>query len=247
MRSAWNQASPEYQQNQQISTCDVYYGAWSPSENELQLLGDLNGKNVLDFGCGGGQSVIALARQGAIVTGVDISNVQLQYALDLARQEDVSVTFLEGGVEQLAILPSESWEVILSLNVLPYIEDPQDFLMECSRLMTKGGRLIISLDHPLRNCFVDEEDNDLALYPVRSYFDRTAMHWHFSDSSSKMLSYHRTTSDWIDEINDAGLQLLRLLEPPPVAEMVDALWPIDSAQAALRNIPQTIIFIAKKG
>ena len=244
MQSAWNKVSPEYQQNQRISTSDVYYGAWSPSESELQLLGDLNGKRVLDFGCGGGQSAIALARQGALVTGIDLSSIQLQYALNLASQENVTVTFLAGGVEQLAMLPPESWEVILSLNVLPYIEEPQDFLKECSRLLQKGGRLVISMDHPLRNCFVDEEENDLALYPVRSYFDRRAMHWQFSDSGTWMVSYHRTTSEWIDALSGAGLRLLRLLEPPPVAEMVDRLWPADGAQAALRNIPQTILFIA---
>jgi hypothetical protein len=61
-----------------------------------------------------------------------------------------------------------------------------------------------------------------------------------------METYHRTVGQWIDLLATAGLQLLRLVEPPPLQAMLDAAWPEDDALAPLRLVPQAIIFVAEK-
>ena len=258
MRQAWNQASATYQKNQQIASDSVYYGPWSPPESELQLLGDLRGRKVLEIGCGGGQSAIALARQGAIVTGIDISDAQLKFARQLAQNEGVSVRFIQSDAQQLASitdtphatdnprLASAQWQMILSINTFQYLADIEAVLRSCHQLLSNRGRLVISLDHPMRSCFIDEEENELALYPVRDYFDTTPLSWQFSDSGNWMVSYHHTVGEWLAALCGAGFRLLQLVEPPLVAEIADELWPVDGAQAALRNLPHTLILIAEK-
>ena len=72
----WEFSSKDYQKECRIPM-DIHYGPGSPNEKHLKLMGNLNGKKVLEIGCGGAQCGIAMAKQGAQVTGIDISKEQL--------------------------------------------------------------------------------------------------------------------------------------------------------------------------
>ncbi len=87
MRQAWNRTSAAYQAQHQLSTDAAQYGPWAPDEKTLRLLGDVRSKRIMELGCGGGQCSIAFAKQGALVTGLDLSDDQLSYARQLARRE----------------------------------------------------------------------------------------------------------------------------------------------------------------
>ncbi|MFN8444046.1 MAG: class I SAM-dependent methyltransferase [Caldilineaceae bacterium] len=250
-QSAWNRASTIYQRKQQLSTKQVHYGPWSPSEEELHLLGDLRGKHVLDLGCGGGQNCIAMVRQGATVTGVDFSETQLRYAELLVAQQLApalaqQLRFVHHDAEHLAEVASATIDLVVSVNTLQYVGDVARALHECERVLGEEGRLIFTTDHPLRSCFVDEEADELAIYPIRSYFNDEPMRWQFPESGAWMVSYHHTLAQWVELLADAGFQLQRLLEPPPPADLADELWPLDGPLAEMRHIPQTMIVVAKK-
>ncbi|MFX1286438.1 MAG: class I SAM-dependent methyltransferase [Promethearchaeota archaeon] len=66
----------------------------APGEKELGLLGNVKGKRILELGCGGGQNSIVLAKWGAKVIGLDISEIQLECANILAKKEGVRVDWL---------------------------------------------------------------------------------------------------------------------------------------------------------
>ena len=70
-RDWWDKASEHYQAENRIPTDDVLYGPFSPGESELNLLGDVKNKRILEIGCGGGQSSIAFAKRGAKCTAID--------------------------------------------------------------------------------------------------------------------------------------------------------------------------------
>ncbi len=174
MRAAWDEASADYQDRHRIPTHSAHYGPFAPGENELRLLGDVNGRRILEVGCGGGQCAIAFAKQGATVAGQDLSEVQLAFARTLAENEGVSVEFVQGGTEDLSAFEGESWDVVFSAYVFQYVADMARTLAECYRVLIPGGRLVFSLDHPFRDCFWDEEDDEHVLFPARSYFDHPA-------------------------------------------------------------------------
>lgn len=246
MREAWNRVSARYQARQQIATTDIHYGPWAPGERQLQLLGEVQGQRVLELGCGGGQCCLALAKRGALAVGIDLSDEQIAFARTLAAQEKVQVTFICGSATDLVGVQSNNWDLVFSVYTFPYIDDMPRCLAECYRVLRPGGRLIFSLDHPLRDCFFDAEEEELALYPVRSYFDNNPMQWTFADTGVRMQSQHYTLSQWVNLLQTNGFQLHQVVEPLPPTDLVDELWPLDSPYAPLRNLPQTIIFVAQK-
>lgn len=246
MRTAWNANSEAYQSLHEIGTESAHYGPWARLENDLRLLGDVRGVHIFETGCGGGQCTIAFAKQGAIATGVDLSDTQITFARRLAAQERVDVTFAQADITDLTTFEDQSQDIVFSTYVFQYVDDIERCLLECARLLKHGGRLVFSLDHPFRDCFHDDEEDAIAIYPVRSYFDGSPMHWTFGPRSTPMQSYHRSIAQWTELLTTAGFQLTRLLEPEPPVEMLDEIWPVDDPLASMRLVPQTIIFVAEK-
>ncbi len=72
VRTAWDRMSPSYQAETRISVDDVHYAPLAPGERELKILGDVQGKRVLELACGAAQNAIAVSKWGARVTAVDI-------------------------------------------------------------------------------------------------------------------------------------------------------------------------------
>jgi len=246
-QSTWDRLSADFQARHDRATDSAHYGPWAPREDELRLLGDVRGRHILDLGCGGGQCTIAFARQGAIATGVDISAAQLGYARRLAAAEKVDVQFVQATAEDLSAFAAGAWDIVFSTYALPYVADLPRCLAECSRLLYAGGLLIFSLDHPLRDCFFDMEEDEMVIFPSRSYFDNQPARWRWPDRIDLVLqSYHHTIAQWIAMLAVADFRLTRLLEPAPPANLLDAIFPSDGALAPLRLIPQTIIFVAEK-
>jgi SAM-dependent methyltransferase len=246
MEQLWDAVSALYLERQPRDLDEIVYGLLAPTERELGLLGDLRHLLVLDLGCGGGQTTIALARAGAKATGVDSSRAQLRHARRLAAGE-TNVDYVHADITRLDGFADESYDLAFSAYALPYVEDVQACLAEWWRVLRPGGRLVFSLDHPLRDCFRDLEDDDLMPYPVRSYFDRAAWQWEFPGSGVFLRSQRRTIGDWLDVVQDAGFGRVRMVEPLVPSDLMDEFWPEDSALASLRMIPHTLIVLAEKG
>jgi len=246
MRAAWNRLSATYQADHHIPTNSAHYGWWSPPESELNLLGDVRGLRILEVGCGGGQCSIAFARQGAVAAGLDLSDEQLAFARQLAAQEDVAVQFVQGSADDLSAFAAGAWDLVFSAFAFQYVADMPRCLLECSRVLRSGGRLVFSLDHPFRDCFADDENDEMSIVPVRSYFSNEAMRWRWGSTGIHMQSHHWSIAQWSEMLAAAGFLLRRILEPPPPADLLDQVWPTDDALASLRLIPQTIIFVAEK-
>jgi ubiquinone/menaquinone biosynthesis C-methylase UbiE len=170
-RRAWDQAAAHYQQAIAEPRSLVHYGPWVPAEAELQLLGDVRGLAILELGCGGGQCAVAFAQQGAQVTGVDVSAAQLHYAQERAAAAGVAVTFVAASAANLVGFADGAWDLVFAVYALPYVTPLEQCLAECWRVLRPGGRLVFSLDHPVRDCFFDAQEQELVLYPVHDYFD----------------------------------------------------------------------------
>lgn len=147
---AWDKLSEYYQQSRRISLENVHYGAYSPGEKQLRIIGDVSGLDILEIGCGGGQNSIVLKKQGAnSVVGIDRSENQLKYARTLADTFDIQVSFLKMDMEDMSELEDGSFDLILSSHAINYASDIKIVFRECNRLLRASGRLVTCLSHPL--------------------------------------------------------------------------------------------------
>jgi ubiquinone/menaquinone biosynthesis C-methylase UbiE len=244
LRRKWNRISPFYQAEHDIPTDFVHYGPHCPNEDQLQLIGDVRGKRVLEVGCGGGQCSIAFAKRGAVVTGIDLSDNQIEFARELAARNGVVVSFLQGDAQDLSAIPDASQEIVFSAYALQFVEHMDRCFSEVARVLRPGGLFVFSLDHPFWYCLPDGE-----LVVESSYFDSAYWYEWEQDGLSahpRMTEYHRTIGEWHRLLCAAGFEVLDMVEPEPVEVGSGQDWGGCYAPERQRMVPATIIWKARK-
>ena len=244
-RKAWNTIAKAYQERYQLPTDRLVYGPRCPGEDELHLLDDVSGLRAIVLGCGGGQDCIVLAKQGAQVTGIDLSDEQISYGRRLAEREEVLVTLLQGSVEELKGIEDESQDLAISLYTLNYVERADRALAEAYRVLRSGSPFVLSVHHPFVSCLEDGPPYGV----VKGYWDSEQdWQWDFPEASvsARLRSWERPVSEWFSLLTEAGFRVERLLEPAPVdgdaSPWQDPSQPLERMQLA----PATLIIRAVK-
>jgi SAM-dependent methyltransferase/ADP-ribose pyrophosphatase YjhB (NUDIX family) len=244
-RRAWNMISRAYQDRYQLPTDRLVYSGGAPGEAELGLLGDVSDLKVIVLGCGAGQECIVLAKQGAQVVGVDLSDRQIEYGRRLAEREGVSLTLLQGNVEELRGVEDETQDLAVSLHAMNYVEQAGRAFREAYRVLKPGSSLVLSVHHPFDACLEDAPPFAVA----KSYWDEAVDgQWDFPESSvaARMRSWYRPVSGWFGLLAGAGFRVERMLEPPPVAQGTEPWRLLGSRPQKAELVPDTLIIKAVK-
>ncbi|MCW9718006.1 bifunctional 2-polyprenyl-6-hydroxyphenol methylase/3-demethylubiquinol 3-O-methyltransferase UbiG [Avibacterium sp. 21-599] len=108
----------------------------------------LFGKNVLDVGCGGGILAEAMAKQGANVTGIDMTTAPLEVAKLHAQENGLSIdyqqTTIENFLEKYTALDGEKFDVITCMEMLEHVPEPSSIINTCKALLKPNGVLFFS-------------------------------------------------------------------------------------------------------
>jgi ubiquinone/menaquinone biosynthesis C-methylase UbiE len=126
-----------------------------------ELIKDVKGKNVLDFGCGSGRFSKIMAESGAHVTALDISEHQIELANRINAHKNI--TYEIGNESNLCKFQDSSFDLVLLNMVFPTLSDTEEaenIIKEISRVLCSNGRLITGFLHPL------------FLHPVQKVNDR---------------------------------------------------------------------------
>ncbi|MGB9792759.1 MAG: class I SAM-dependent methyltransferase [Thermacetogeniaceae bacterium] len=113
-------------------------------EPVYEFLQPAAGEEILDVGCGTGNFSLELARLGAKVTGIDISEEMLGVARRKAEAEGLEIKFLKGDVMCLPFA-DESFDKVVSVTALEFAPDLKAALEECYRVLRPGGRLVVGV------------------------------------------------------------------------------------------------------
>ncbi|MGH2633279.1 MAG: class I SAM-dependent methyltransferase [Tepidiformaceae bacterium] len=186
------------------------------------MLPPLDGARVLDLGCGFGWFCRWAREYGAAsVVGIDLS----EKMLERARQDtdDPGITYLLGSIEAFDF-PLASFDLVFSSLAFHYVERFDAVCERIARVLTPGGGLVFSVEHPIYTApshpgWVDDGGGDRA-WPLNSYQDQGLRRtdWLVED----VLKYHRTVATYINTLIRAGFRLLRLEEWGPTTDELAA-------------------------
>lgn len=177
----------------------------------MALLGDVEGKAILDLGCGDGQFGLELLSMGSrSYTGVEASHRMV----DLARAalEPAGGLLYHASIEDCTYLQA-AFDCVVSRLALHYIEDVQTTFRSIYHALKPDGNLIFSVEHPVLT-----SDNTAATasgirhsWTVDNYFvrGRRDVDW----MGSQVVKFHRTVEDYFVALQQAGFIVEQLREP----------------------------------
>ncbi len=189
----------------------------------LALAGDVAGRRILDAGCGSGPLLAALRDRGAIVTGIDKSAGMLELARRrLGDGADLQVAVLGGPLP----FPDDAFEDVTASLVLHYLQDWGPALAELRRVLKPGGRLIVSVNHPLaENLWHREAGLEPDYFATYNY----AVEWTADGQTALLRFWTRPLHAMTDAFTAAGFRISVISEPAAAPDTPRALLPDDIA------------------
>jgi 2-polyprenyl-3-methyl-5-hydroxy-6-metoxy-1,4-benzoquinol methylase len=209
------------------------------NENDLKLLGDVKGKRVLELGCGGAFNGIVLAKHGAIVSGLDLSEEQLIQAKNNAKNQGVLIDLFQGNMENLSCFKSNSFDIVISIMAMMYVEDMHQVFNEVKRVLKPNGIFLYSTCHPIYDAVLDNQFKDENSCKI-SYYDEWENHFKWKpEDQHEFVEFIRPISSDINALADAGLFIEKFIEFKPIHAMEthNELW---------TRVPERMMFKARK-
>jgi SAM-dependent methyltransferase len=224
VRASWDVAADAYAEGQ-ASGRDYYrYEFFGPAQ--VELCGPVDGKRILDMGCGSGYFAREMARRGAKVTGVDISPRMIRHAERIQTREPLGIDYQVLDASAIAAtFPAGSFDLATACVALQDMPDIPGALRGVYAVLRPGGRFIASITHPCTDTPYRawEKDGDGRKLSLRidRYYERGPLeftwrgNWPYEFTTT---FWHVPLEDWFDWFLGAGFRLRGLREPCPTSE-----------------------------
>jgi ubiquinone/menaquinone biosynthesis C-methylase UbiE len=203
----WTKTNADYTgpQARRAWTEELQWSVFGIPESELGALGDVDGLDVVDLGCGTGYLSAWLARRGARPVGVDPTPAQLATARKLQAELGPEFPLVEAPAEDVP-LPNSSFDLAVSQYGASIWADPYRWIPEAARLLRPGGRLVFLRNSTLVTLCQSLDGATEQLQ--RSQRGLCRIEW----PDTGEIEFHLPTGELIDELHESGFQLERLLE-----------------------------------
>lgn len=175
-----------------------------------KLLGPLEGKKILDSGCGSGYFTAKLAAHAREVVGTDFSDKFIM----LCKNKYITVsnmTFEQQDVTEKMQFGNGTFDIIISKMVLQYVKDLTMFASESFRVLKSNGHLTVVVDHPFHAQFYFAQKlagaGTTKYKKLSHYFDRSEQLKRSLWGKADLTWYPKTVSDYITPFLTAGFEL----------------------------------------
>src|SRR5215210_2826910 len=170
-RRMWNADAPNWVASARANwqTRSPHWGMWEIPEEQVHILPDVRGQDVLDPGCGTGYWCAWFARLGASPTGLDLSEAQLETAREMQREFGIDFPIVHASAEDPPFAEG-SFDLVFSEYGAAIWCDPYVWIPQARRLLRPGGRLIFLCNSVLSMlCAPMSEDpvGETLLRPLR--------------------------------------------------------------------------------
>lgn len=181
-----------------------------------ELVGIVSGQHVCAVACGTGRETRYLAEQGAIVTGVDLSEKPIEIARGREASDPQGIAYSIGNAHNLEGLADGAFDVVVCYMALMDIPRLDLALSSIARVLKPGGWFVFAITHP---CFkppaygeITDHVNGSVRRTVGRYFDEGL----WDGPNTRYLptrAYHRTLSTYVNALCAAGLTIEQMREP----------------------------------
>lgn len=223
VQSEWNSMAVAYEIFNNSPDSYSYTIEWPCIQ---ELLPDLRGKSILDFGCGTGIFTFLLEKYyPSKIIGIDLSEEMLKIAIAKGEEKKSSAQFVQGDASKLVNYFDETFDLVFSSTTTHYLTNLEELFTSIRRVLKEDGTCILSIIHPVYSAFYPIEHGDA--FPtddewVVRYLDHSKRAYiqpwiEYNDNFDNQLSrsYHYTFSDYVNAILKAGLQIREIREPMP--------------------------------
>jgi SAM-dependent methyltransferase len=204
-RDIWNKDAPNWVEHGRRcwARATPHWGMWDVPEEEVRILPDVTGLDVLDLGCGTGYWCGWFARLGARPVGLDLSEEQLKTARGFQEEHGVDFPLVHASAEDPP-LPDGSFDLVFSEYGAAIWCDPHVWIPQAHRLLRPGGRLIF-LCHSVLDTLCSppsEEPTQEALQRPQLGLGR--IDWPPPDEGT---SFHQPHGERIKLLRDTGFEI----------------------------------------
>jgi ubiquinone/menaquinone biosynthesis C-methylase UbiE len=180
-------------------------------EIELKLLGDIKNKKILHLQCHFGQDTMTLARMGAMVTGVDISDKAIEKAKEFSKQLNLDTTFICCDIYDTPQFLDEKFDIVFtSYGTIGWFPDLDKWAALVSHFLKPKGKFVFAEFHPVvwmfDNDFKEVYYNYFNVEPIiedetGTYADK------FSKISTQTITWNHPISEVLNALLKNGLEL----------------------------------------
>ncbi|MGI8998593.1 MAG: class I SAM-dependent methyltransferase [Candidatus Limnocylindria bacterium] len=220
-RAFWDDYADTYQADHgpQLAVHGAAWGVWQIPEHELNILGEVAGRDVLELGCGAAQWSIVLAGREAHPLGLDLSQRQLDHAARLMGAAGVDFPLILGSAEAVP-LPDASLDIIFCDHGAMVFADPYVTVPETARLLRDGGLLAFSMHTPVAEaCWPGGSDGPIERL-ANGYFGMHRVDLGDAAHAEFQLQY----GEWIRLFTRNGFVVEDLVELRPAADATSTYY-----------------------
>jgi 2-polyprenyl-3-methyl-5-hydroxy-6-metoxy-1,4-benzoquinol methylase len=177
----------------------------------LRMLADVDGRRVLDAGCGNGYLSRMLARHGAKVTGVEPAGALFDFAVRSEEADPLGIRYLQADLCELGVPGpgmelGEPFDAVVASMVLPAVPDWTCAMRSCVQQLRPGGRFVFSVNHP---CFEQLAGSwrQHGAYQVSEYLADYEIEERYATD------FHRPLSAYLNEVISLGCRIAEVAEP----------------------------------
>jgi SAM-dependent methyltransferase len=213
-RASWNAYSDEYQARHAAQLDpggELRWGTYGIPESELHVLGPIEGRGVLEFGCGAAQWSITLAKLGARPVGLDVSERQLDHARRLMAEAGVSFPLVHASAESVP-LPDASFDIVFCDHGAMTFADPFRTVPEAARLVRPGGLFAFNHHSPIESICGALDSEHVGDRLVLYYFGMRRI------DDGEDVAFQLPYGDWIRLFRAHGFLIEDLIETRPPAD-----------------------------
>lgn len=215
-KQSWNSRVDSHLKSDFYDMKGFMAGKSSLNGFELELLGDVRGKKILHLQCHFGQDTLSLARMGAIVTGIDLSDKAIETANNLASELQLDARFICCNIFDLPEVLDETFDIVFtSYGTICWLPDLAPWAKLIAAFLQPKGKFVFAEFHPVVWMFDNKfQSIGYNYFNVEPIFEEESGTYADRDADLKLQSvcWNHSMADVITNLLQNGLEITALKE-----------------------------------